>query len=297
LLDLPHAAALNAVWSNLIYDHARANGVKVILNGALGNFAFSYSGADLLRQSFRRGHWIDTLRQFLRMRRMGVSSGRDAVSLTLFDVLPWPLRKLVDPQILAANVDGSAMRPDRARQFHAREQFRRYRFTRLTELPHLMETQFPQNQYGDYNTAMAAGWGIDTRDPTADKRLFEFCASIPQEQFIAGGMGRSLVRRAMRGRLPEATLNRQQRGVQSADWYESLSRIRGELTDEFARQAQSPGARHLIDLNRLQRALDRWPQSPQLSTANSAVYTSAIPRGLAVGYFIRRIEEEGQPPR
>ncbi len=294
LLDLPHAAALNAVWNNLLYDHARASGVNVILNGALGNLAFSYSGSDLLRQSFRRGHWISTLQQAWRMRHMGISSGRNAASLTIFGLLPWTLRKLVDPLIRAANVDGSALRYDQARQLHALEQFRRYCFTQINALPYLMGTHFHQNQYGDYNAAMSAGWGIDTRDPTADKRVFEFCAAIPQEQFIADGLGRSLARRSMRGRLPEATLQRQQRGLQSADWYESLRRIRPELTDEFARLAQSPGARRLIDLNRLQRALDRWPQSPQMPDVDSIVYRSAIPRGLAVGYFIRRIEEENR---
>jgi len=294
LLDLPHAAALNAVWNNLLYDHARASGINVMLNGALGNLAFSYSGSDLLRQSFRRGRWITTLQQAVRMRRMGISSGRNAASLTIFNLLPWTLRKRVDPLIRATNVNGSALRPDIARKLRALEQLRRYCFTQSNALPYLMGTHFHHNQYGDYNAAMSAGWGIDTRDPTADKRVFEFCAAIPQEQFIAGGMGRSLARRAMRGRLPEATLQRQQRGLQSADWYESLRRIRPELTDEFARLAQSPGARRLIDLNRLQRALDRWPQSPQMPDADSIIYRSAIPRGLAVGYFIRRIEDERQ---
>jgi len=297
LLDLPHAAALNAIWSNLLYDHARAHGVKVILNGALGNFAFSYSGSDLLRQSFRCRHWIATLCQLLQMRRMGISSGRNALSLTLFDALPWSLRKLVDPLIRAVNVDGSALRPDRARQFGAVEQLRRYQFTHATALPHLMEKQFLQNQYGDYNAAMAAGWGIETRDPTSDKRLFEFCASIPQEQFIASGMGRSLARRAMRGRLPEATLARTARGIQSADWYESLSQIRGELSAELALQSQNPTTRRLIDLDRLQSALDHWPQSASEATRDASLFTSTIPRGLAVGYFIRRIEQERQPPR
>ena len=296
LLDLPHAAALNAVWSNCIYDHAKSAGIKVMLTGALGNFAFSYSGTDLLRESFRCGRWITTLRQALRMRHMGISSGRNAASLTIFDVLPWALRKRVDPLIRAVSVDHSAMRPDRAREFHAVEQFRRHQFTRTTALPHLMETQFQQNQYGDYNAAMAAGWGIETRDPTADKRVFEFCAAIPQEQFIADNVGRSLARRAMRGRLPDATLNRTARGVQAADWYESLSIIRGELLTEITRQAQSPGARRLIDLDRLRSALDHWSQTSQVAASNDAIYYSAIPRGLAVGYFIRRIEEESRTP-
>jgi asparagine synthase (glutamine-hydrolysing) len=157
-----------------------------------------------------------------------------------------------------------------------------------------MATDFQQNQYGDYNAATGAGWGIEARDPTADKRVFEFCAAIPPEQFVAGGEGRSLARRAMRGRLPEATLARTEKGTQAADWYECLSRIRGELAAELALEQASPGARRLIDLERLRKALDEWPRTAQEAAQKDELYQSAIPRGMAVGYFIRRIEDEAR---
>jgi asparagine synthase (glutamine-hydrolysing) len=294
LLDLPHAAALNAVWGNTICDRAKSAGVKVMLTGALGNFAFSYSGGDLLRESFRRGRWMATLVQAWRLRRAGLSSGRNAASLTVFDGLPWALRRRIDPLIRSIDVDWSAIRPERAREFDSVDQFRRYLFTRRTALPHLMETQFQQNQYGDYNAAIGAAWGIEARDPTADKRVFELCAAIPQEQFVVGGVGRSLVRRAMRGRLPDATLDRKEKGTQAADWYESLSRIRGELSVELTLQTQSPGARRLIDLDRLRGILDHWPKTAQEAARKDSIYDSAISRGIAVGYFIRRIEEESR---
>jgi len=292
LLDLPHAAALNNVWGNLILDHAAANGVKVMLNGALGNFAFSYQGEDLLHQTFRSGRWLAILGQAWRLRRMGISSGRNAASQTIFAVLPWVLRRRIDPLIRNVQLGWSAIRPDRAREMHAVDQFRRYLFTHTSGLPRLMATNFQQNQYGDYNAATSAGWGIEARDPTSDKRVFEFCAAIPQEQFVVGGQGRSLARRAMRGRLPDATLKRRQKGTQAADWYESLNRIRGELIAELTLQMQSPGARGLIDLDRLRSALDQWPKTAQEAAQQDGIYDSAISRGMAVGTFIRRVEKE-----
>jgi len=292
LLDLPHAAALNNVWGNRILDRAAASGAKVMLNGALGNFAYSYTGGDVLHERFRSGRWLATLRQAWRLRRMGISSGRNAASLTVFGVLPWWLRRRVDPLIRAAEIGWSAIRADRARELDAVDQFRRFLFTHASALPRLMATDFQQNQYGDYNAATGAGWGIEARDPTADKRVFEFCAAIPPEQFVAGGMGRSLARRAMRGRLPEATLTRTEKGTQAADWYESLSRIHGELDAELALEQESPGARRLIDLDWLRGALEEWPRTAQEAALKDGIYDSAIPRGIAVGYFIRRIEEE-----
>jgi asparagine synthase (glutamine-hydrolysing) len=294
LLDLPEAAALNGVWSNLIYDRARASGVKVLLNGALGNFAFSYTGGDELHGLFRGGRWIKMVRRAWALRRAGVSSGRNAASQTVFSVLPWAVRRRVDPLIRGIDVDGSAVRAELAPD--AAEQFRRHLFTRRaiggTRLPYLMETQFQLNQYGDYNAATSAGWGIEARDPTADKRVFEFCAAIPAEQFVVDGRGRSLVRRAMRGRLPDATLDRREKGTQAADWYECLGAIRGELLLELALEEKSGVAARLIDFARLRAALEDWPKTAQEATERADVYQSAIPRGMAVGYFVRRLEAE-----
>jgi asparagine synthase (glutamine-hydrolysing) len=292
LLDLPHAAALNSVWSHLIYDHARASGVKVILNGALGNFAFSYAGGDELHGLFRSGRWIRMAQRAWALRRAGVSSGRNAASQTIFTMLPWALRRQVDPLMRDVDVSWSAISPSAAREFDAAEHFRRHLFTRRTRLPHLMETQFQLNQYGDYNAAVGAGWGIETRDPTADRRVFEFCAAIPQEQFVADGRGRSLVRRAMRGRLPDATLDRREKGTQAADWYECLGAIHGELLAELALEEKSGVAARLIDFERLRAALEDWPKTAQEAAERADVYQSAIPRGMAVGYFVRRVEEE-----
>ena len=292
LLDLPHAAALNSVWSHAIYDRARGAGAKVMLTGALGNFAFSYAGGDELRSLFRSGRWITMVRRAWRLRRIGVSSGRDAASQTVFGALPWAVRKRVDPLIRGVNVEWSAIAPARAREFGAVEMLRWHLFTRRGRLPQLMETAFQLNQYGDYNAAVGAGWGIETRDPTADKRVFEFCAAIPAEQFTVGGQARSLARRAMRGRLPEATLARREKGTQAADWHECLGGTRGELLSELALEEQSPMARRLIDLERLRGALEDWPKTAQEAAENSVVYQSAIPRGVAVGYFVRRAEEE-----
>jgi asparagine synthetase B (glutamine-hydrolysing) len=41
--------------------------------------------------------------------------------------------------------------------------------------------------------------GMEVRDPTADRRLVEFCLSVPEKQWIAGGVPGSLGKRAFEG--------------------------------------------------------------------------------------------------
>jgi asparagine synthase (glutamine-hydrolysing) len=73
---------------------------------------------------------------------------------------------------------------------------------------------------GNYNKGMLAGWGLDWRDPTADRRLVEYCLSVPMEQYLGAGERRWLGRRALSDRLPAAVLDAKDRGYQAVDWHE-----------------------------------------------------------------------------
>jgi asparagine synthase (glutamine-hydrolysing) len=291
-LDLPTPGPLNQVWANLIADRAAASGVKVLLNGALGNFTVSYGGHELFRPTFRQGHWLRALQQAKHLRSIGLSSGRNAASLTAFAALPWAIRTRVDPLLRAVTLDGIALCPAFARNHRLLDTMRRYLFERTTNLPFLMEKSFHNNQYGDFNVALNAGWGIDARDPTADKRVYEFCAAIPPEQFVVGNRGRSLIRRAMVDRLPTSTLKRRERGTQAADWHESLTPLQTQLAAVLALLAQSPTARRLLDLDLLREAVDRWPKTAREAFEQADLYGAALPRALSVGTFIRRCEDE-----
>lgn len=289
-LDRPFTAPLNMVWINLILDRAAGAGVKVLLSGALGNFTISFAGDDIIRQSFRRGHWLKALRQTIQLRRNGVSSGRYAASIALFSALPWAIRTRVDPLVRSIGLKDTAIRPDRARELDLVDKIRRYLFLSETHLPPLMQTFFHANVLGDYNALANAEWGIESRHPAVDKRVFEYCASIPIEQYLVVTPGRSLIRRAMRGRLPDSTIDRRKRGLQAADWYESLTSIRAELACEFTLLEQSPGARRLLDLDRLRDALDHWPESARQAEQQRSLYQMALPIAISTGYFIRRCE-------
>jgi len=294
LLDLPTPGALNQVWADVIADRAAASGAKVLLCGALGNFTISYAGNELPRATFRSGHWLRAIQQARQLRRIGLSSGRNAASLTVFAALPWAIRFRVDPLIRAVTLEGIAIDPERAKGLDLLDRARRQFFECNTHLPHVMEQSFHNNQYGDHNAACSAGWGMDTRDPTADKRVYEFCAAIPPEQFVVGGRGRSLIRRAMRGRLPATVLDSREKGTQAADWYESLSAIQPQLSTELKALAKSPGARRLLDLERLRSAVDHWPQTAREAFEQAGLYEATLPRAISVGYFIRRCEAEAR---
>jgi len=128
------------------------------------------------------------------------------------------------------------------------------------------------------------------RDPTADMDVLSYCFGIPPEQYLAEGVDRSLIRRAMWGLLPENVLTNRLRGLQGADWHEKLDSQRGELAVQIAELAKSPLARRIIDLRRLERAIRNWPSGGWHKAEVFREYNLALTRGIASGRFIRWIE-------
>jgi asparagine synthase (glutamine-hydrolysing) len=293
LLERPVSAPLNQVWLDLILDDARDRGINVMLTGMQGNRTISYSGNDVIGRLFHSGRWVKSLRMAYVLRRNGMSSGRDAASQTLFSLLPWRLRSRLDPMINTMTLDDTALRPEMARELRLVEELGRYSFLSETRLPSMMQTIFHGKGVGYFNGMAGAGWGIELRDPTADKRVFEFCASIPLEQYVAGGSGRSLIRRAMRGRMPDATLDRRIRGTQTADWYESLTPIHPQLVAEAKLLETSPGTRKLLDVERIRRTVEHWPKTAKDANEQALLYRMWLPDAIATGYFMRRTEQIG----
>jgi len=143
-----------------------------------------------------------------------------------------------------------------------------------------------RNNMGSVVQCMAAGFGLEIRDPTIDKRVLEFCLSIPDRQYGRGGQSRLLVRRAMNGLMPREVLWNPRRGIQLSDLGERLRRESADVRNAIERIERGDAARELLDLDRIRKALlvsaDTRFDHGFLATANTAI------RGLAVGLFLER---------
>src|SRR5690606_3829156 len=75
---------------------------------------------------------------------------------------------------------------------------------------------------------------ITIRDASRDRRIVEFCLSIPSNQYVRNGHDRYLLRRAMIGILPESIrTNIKTKGLQSADWLLRLQPEWDKLIEEM----------------------------------------------------------------
>ncbi|MDB4877487.1 MAG: hypothetical protein JWM41_3933 [Gemmatimonadetes bacterium] len=254
---LSDSALLPAYW---LSKAARAQGIKVLLNGA---------GGDEIFGGYRR-HW-----------RPKVGS-----PTWVAESLPNPLRRLVasawsllqpdraaraiDPALAwATGVSGVNLytirhvlrEPDdyRALVRAARVEYQpvadagatsEYARARM----HLdLETYLPDDVLSLTDKATMAA-SVEGRVPFLDHRLVEFAFSLPSEINLAGGQPKGLLKRCMQGRLPRDLLTRSKEGFNAPDeiW---LQNDRGmNLTDELL-ENRSRVLDRLIDPVALERTL------------------------------------------
>jgi asparagine synthase (glutamine-hydrolysing) len=150
---------------------------------------------------------------------------------------------------------------------------------------HIMgELQYDQD---DFMATWLTGFGVELRDPTRVKALVEFCLSIPDGQFLRNGEMRSLVRRAMRGRLPPQVTNNTQRGMQALDWFEGLFEARPQIMGLLDQMERSDLARSCLDVPRMRGLIEAWPARKDWgSDAVTRQYRSGLVRGLTMGRFL-----------
>ena len=143
---------------------------------------------------------------------------------------------------------------------------------------------------GTGGKGVLAGWGLDLRDPTADKRLVEFCLSVPSEQYLKDGVSRSLAKRAFADRLPQAVLNDRKKGYQAVDWHEGVTAAAasGEIAAELERLEACDPATRMIDVARLKRLVENLPRSGWHRDEVMRPYRLALLRGVSAGHFLRK---------
>ena len=133
---------------------------------------------------------------------------------------------------------------------------------------------------------IGAGYGLEVRDPTIDKRLMEFCLAIPDGQYRLNGQDRSLIRRAIRGMLPDQVRLNTRRGFQAADLGHRILATLPEVQVVMARLEQSALAREVLDLPKMNRVLHALQEEVNAATTEQCM--TILTRGMMAGMFLLR---------
>jgi asparagine synthase (glutamine-hydrolysing) len=287
----------NLGWMLGIQRRAKAQGRRVLLSGLYGNFTISWSGWSQSVDHLLRGRLLQVCRQLILFYHRSPYSRWTALQKLLLDpLLPNKAGNWIDhvrhPSCAGPWQSHAAIRPEFAISMGVAARAGRvgHDFLYRTR-PGERSRSLTQIDYiGDWQAAQKAVTGVEERDPTADIDVVSYCFGIPPEQYLVEDIDRSLIRRAMWNILPEIVLTNRQSGLQSADWYEKLASRRDVLASEISGLGALPLARRMIDLDRLARALDHWPNEGWQTPKIIQEYHLALTRGLAGGRFLRWFE-------
>lgn len=289
--ERPFLNLCNGVWIKAILDDAQARGLAVMLTGQMGNMSVSFDGMAVLPQMLREGRLISLASLVTSLLWKGSRLGTVGAQIA-GPFLPRALWRLIsrlrgkalglkDYTLLNQELELALARTaaERGLDFSYRPH----------KDPRSMRTWVLQRvDQGNYNKGFLGAWGVDIRDPTADRRLVELCLRIPPEVFVAGGVPRSLARRAFADRLPVEVCRERRKGYQAADWHEALSKAGGELAKELERAASTPAVRDLLAVEKMRKLVANWPVAGVHQNDTITKYRLALLRATSAAHFLRR---------
>ncbi|HYD38982.1 MAG TPA: asparagine synthase-related protein [Allosphingosinicella sp.] len=285
LAGQPVGHVCNNLWWQAINRRAGAAGVRVMLTGEVGNFTISAGlGIDTLGDLVRTGawrRWWREARALIRSRQFGPLQALNA------SFGPWL------PEGLYARL--RSVRPEPppfvapARRLEMRSRLERAGWGAgpPSDSGARRWTLLRMADPGNYRKRSLAEWGIEERDPTNDRRLVEFCFSLPTEALLDQGVRRPALRRALAGRVPPGLLDQRLRGYQMPDWYEQIT---SEEVRRFAAAEAAPGlAASMIDLEEMEAAARSWPRSGWEQRSVIYRYRMQLLRTLAAASFVNMV--------
>ena len=270
----------NAHWWIALHQAAAGAGAKVMLTGAAGNFTVSAGPAE---------HLLDVVQE----------EGM-AVALRVAEGMP---NRLGAARVLAgAMLPGGAYRTllrlsgwlaeDETSVPIVREPLRRLAEERLRvdNEPLGWRSGFDLRAHllldADATDPMVpAMWGMETRDPTADRRVIEACFGVPARYLVPQrGDPRPLYRMAFGDLVPDAVVAGRRRGYQGADWYEQFPRA--AVKARFEELLANPAVEELFDAQAIRGLLEHWPSSGWAEPRVIHTYRGLMLKALAVADFI-----------
>lgn len=109
---------------------------------------------------------------------------------------------------------------------------------------------------GEIKTKESLMTGVLSRDPCMDRRVIEFCMSLPVEQFCYQGVTRRLIRDHMEGIVPDHIIKIEDYGCQSADMLWKIQKnwdtIKKEITEILYRNENN----EIIDVKKVLKDMD-----------------------------------------
>lgn len=298
LMDLFGAAQMEPIINPANYDwlyeicvQAQHRHLDILLSGDAGNLSVSYDGRLALHTLASNGAWERMFRLAWRMHCKGHRRWRSILYEALGTWIPLPMRALINHMRgNTTNIyDFSLMRRDFAR-IHGLNDLSFFEKTSCFDANRLRAMHLRRPESANCNQAFRRLTGVIRHDPTGDRRVVEYCLSVPLECYCENGVPRSLIRNAMVDRLPETVRSERRRGLQAADCAKHFLQEKAEAFAEIERLKHCELATRVLDLKAMEQML-HYTDAQIATQQGMLLYWPKLLRALSLGRFVRRYED------
>jgi asparagine synthase (glutamine-hydrolysing) len=282
-------AASNQYWLQAIAETAARDGFGVVLTGAMGNATVSWPGNGSAALAMVQGHPHIALQLLLhaesnllqtikrQVLKPVIQPARRLFQLIRSPRYPWMAYSALNPRMAAKmDLDG---------RMRAAGHDPTFTLSRLEDLrPPFFKGNFCVG--AGIWSEMSARHAVSFLDPTANLSLVEFLLRVPDSQFRRNGQGSSLIRRALRNRLPDPILEGRQKGLQAADIGHRILKEQSAIQQCLNSFASHSTASELLDISLLNRCLQDVAAKVDPDTTTRAAVV--LLRGVCAGLFVLR---------
>lgn len=263
ILEQPYKTFQNTFWVDEIMDKVEKRNSKVLLTGQYGNYSISY------------GDFLINIKTLLDDRKLCKVIKEISECSKLYNEAPITTAKFIirafreyknKTKVLSIQekYKNSPLKIELNNKWNIDNRIEKSEYG-LRDLKCKNIKEFRQyilnpvmlTQIGNIETKLSLAHGIVNRDPTKDKRVVEFCVSLPIDQFVRNGQERFLIIRAMKGILPDKIrLNSFKKGLQSADWIQRLLSKKDYIYNKLESVIQDKGCNKYLDIEKLKKQLE-----------------------------------------
>lgn len=220
ITEFPYKSTMNLLWIKESMDLAYKNNSRIMLCGEYGNTTISYFDTGLyLADLFTHFQWIKLIKELNLYHENYNFSRKSMLKYAVSHNLPHnKYRKLKKPNYGNSYIKESFIQQTHVgeRKLQLEQQFNKAAHSYKISREFVIQ-DISLRQIGETNTKHSLATGVIERDPTKDKKVIEFCISLPLAQFNKDGIERRLVRACFKEILPKHILEDKKRGRQSAD--------------------------------------------------------------------------------
>ncbi|WP_209329429.1 asparagine synthase-related protein [Lunatimonas salinarum] len=266
--ELAHGIG-NLHWIYEISDRAKQLGTNLMLVGQQGNATVSWQGQ-------RPATWKSSLKDAVKMVYWDKLQG--GKSLASFRKIPRTFADIPSESIIK-------------RDFLASFVFKDLLQEESDPLDRTLPKWVGQSRcqlMGLHNNQISVFWqslsqvkGLIHWDPTNDADLMAFCLGIPEE-FYRKNMRRHLIRRSMKGLLPDEVAFNAKKGLQSADWRERFLQEKAAFWELVQGVGTTHPVRQFLDMEALKSKMKQFEEG------GSIILSGNIARAMGLIFLCER---------